>query len=85
MKELVASGLIAYLIVGALFSLATMPTPTWRCPAPQEPHGYITIGGTDDPSRQGCRATVTTGDQVKWFALATPAWLPLVASKTLSD
>lgn len=71
----------AYLAVGLVFSLNTMPQE-WECPAPERPGDTFTYGGAG-PSHPDCVALVTIGDQVEWVALATPMWGAFVGGKAL--
>jgi hypothetical protein len=84
-KRLLLWASAAYLVLGLVFGLSTMPQQTYVCAAPQEPHGEITYGGLDGPPRDDCRPTVTTADRVQWVGLATVLWMPLAALKGYSN
>lgn len=85
MKRIVLGGVLAYLLAGLVFAVQAMPEQTWRCPDKRAPHGYVTHSSPVGLSRGDCRATVTATDRLAWFALAVPAWLPLLAAKGYSN
>lgn len=85
MKKALLVGLLMYLALGAVFGASTMPDQMWVCLDPQSPSGEVTYGGLSEPPRDNCRATVTTGERLRWVAFATPVWLPLVVAKGLSN
>ncbi|WP_165110287.1 hypothetical protein [Nocardioides turkmenicus] len=86
MKRLVLGAVGIYLAAGLAFSINTQPDQMWTCPDPSQPHGTMTYGSLSDvPNDDDCRPTVSTADRFRWTAFATPAWLPLVAAKGLSN
>jgi hypothetical protein len=83
-KRLVIGGVIAYLVLGLLVAVGTVPRQLWACPDAAALHSYTSLGGYADPPRDDCRAAVTLGEQVLHFLLVTPGWLPLGVPKSLS-
>lgn len=78
-------GGLAYLAIGTVFALATMPQQTWSCPDAAQPHGTMTYGGISEPPSPDCWPNVTSGERVAWLLFAAPTWLPLVVFKGLSN
>jgi hypothetical protein len=84
-KRVLLGGVLAYLLIGLVFAARAMPQQSWTCPDESAPHGYVTYGGPVGPPRNDCRSNVMVTDRVGWFALAVPAWLPLVMGKGFSN
>jgi hypothetical protein len=68
-----------YLACGVAFGLATDPEST-MCTATPNDEGTVYLGAVNDIPQIPwyCGPTLGPVDRLRWVAVATPAWLPLV-------
>jgi len=82
MRRKIFIGLGAYLALGVVFGLVT-DRHNYMCPGPRDGETLEGVALPDDrtlveaPSRS-CLPVINAGERVRWVAVTTPAWLPLV-------